>query len=400
RPSLSGEACGGFHATSGGSSCHLLLWPLAKGARCALKPTTDSSSFFLPEGGSLTPVRDSPCTPRLRSVSSYGNIRAVTTARSLNKSLQNLSLTEESGSSVAFSPGNLSTSSSASSTLGSPENEEYILSFETIDKMRRVSSYSALNSLIGECGALALLSAPTHLRGTRARPRCSPDGGRRDRLGRRRGVSRGAGVSSVCRAAGSFRHLRCALTMADGPFWARCVGRLPEPSVCRHTQRHGPFAVPSLISPRETSCLSRPGQSRGRHTSTRQSDGPTHTRPTHTEVFPPHGVVGIRLVPPVRLSVFGALAARAAPAWRASPAPAAMPRMVSQALAGALFHVEKCFTRKLGDINITPHHARFTPDLRNHRQSCSPRARPPVSWLFVRKPPKRSRRLVRAPDYV
>lgn len=54
------------------------------------------------------------------------------------------------GSSVAFSPGNLSTSSSASSTLGSPENEEYILSFETIDKMRRVSSYSALNSLIGE----------------------------------------------------------------------------------------------------------------------------------------------------------------------------------------------------------------------------------------------------------
>lgn len=98
----------------------------------------------------MTPVRDSPCTPRLRSVSSYGNIRAVTTARNLNKSLQNLSLTEESGSSVAFSPGNLSTSSSASSTLGSPENEEYILSFETIDKMRRVSSYSALNSLIGE----------------------------------------------------------------------------------------------------------------------------------------------------------------------------------------------------------------------------------------------------------
>lgn len=54
------------------------------------------------------------------------------------------------GGSVAFSPGNLSTSSSASSTLGSPENEEYILSFETIDKMRRVSSYSSLNSLIGE----------------------------------------------------------------------------------------------------------------------------------------------------------------------------------------------------------------------------------------------------------
>lgn len=40
-------------------------------------------------------MRESPCTPRLRPVSSYGNIRAVTTARSLNKSLQNLSLTEE-----------------------------------------------------------------------------------------------------------------------------------------------------------------------------------------------------------------------------------------------------------------------------------------------------------------
>ncbi|KAL7989558.1 hypothetical protein Chor_012224 [Crotalus horridus] len=103
-----------------------------------------------PEIGSLTPVRDNPCTPKLRSVSSYGNIRAVTTARNLNKSLQNLSLNEESGSSVAFSPGNLSTSSSASSTLGSPENEEYILSFETIDKMRRVSSYSSLTSLIGK----------------------------------------------------------------------------------------------------------------------------------------------------------------------------------------------------------------------------------------------------------
>lgn len=59
------------------------------------------------------------------------------------------------GSSAAFSPGNLSTSSSASSTLGSPENEEHILSFETVDKMRRVSSYSALNSLIGECAPAA-----------------------------------------------------------------------------------------------------------------------------------------------------------------------------------------------------------------------------------------------------
>ncbi|EPY88236.1 raptor [Camelus ferus] len=58
-------------------------------------PGQRSWHFRGPEGGSLTPVRDSPCTPRLRSVSSYGNIRAVTTARNLNKSLQNLSLTEE-----------------------------------------------------------------------------------------------------------------------------------------------------------------------------------------------------------------------------------------------------------------------------------------------------------------
>ena len=63
---------------------------------------------------------------------------------------------------MAFSPGNLSTSSSASSTLGSPENEEYILSFETIDKMRRVSSYSSLNSLIGESPPPLLHLSPQH----------------------------------------------------------------------------------------------------------------------------------------------------------------------------------------------------------------------------------------------
>ncbi|XP_004639562.1 regulatory-associated protein of mTOR isoform X1 [Octodon degus] len=133
---------------------HLVVQYESNFCTVALQFMEEEKNYPLPspaatEGGSLTPVRDSPCTPKLRSVSSYGNIRAVTTARSLNKSLQNLSLTEESGAAVAFSPGNLSTSSSASSTLGSPENEEYILSFETIDKMRRVSSYSALNSLIG-----------------------------------------------------------------------------------------------------------------------------------------------------------------------------------------------------------------------------------------------------------
>lgn len=60
------------------------------------------------------------------------------------------------GGPAAFSPGNLSTSSSASSTLGSPDNDEYILSFETIDKMRRVSSYSSLNSLIGNSFSVVL----------------------------------------------------------------------------------------------------------------------------------------------------------------------------------------------------------------------------------------------------
>ncbi|XP_062447383.1 regulatory-associated protein of mTOR isoform X6 [Rhea pennata] len=133
---------------------HLVVQYESNFCTVALQFMEEEKNYPLPspaatEGGSLTPVRDGPCTPRLRSVSSYGNIRAVTTARNLNKSLQNLSLNEESGSTVAFSPGNLSTSSSASSTLGSPENEEYILSFETIDKMRRVSSYSSLNSLIG-----------------------------------------------------------------------------------------------------------------------------------------------------------------------------------------------------------------------------------------------------------
>ncbi|KAI5277304.1 regulatory-associated protein of mTOR isoform X2 [Manis pentadactyla] len=133
---------------------HLVVQYESNFCTVALQFMEEEKNYPLPspattEGGSLTPVRDSPCTPRLRSVSSYGNIRAVATARSLNKSLQNLSLTEESGSTVAFSPGNLSTSSSASSALGSPDHEEYILSFETIDKMRRVSSYSSLNSLIG-----------------------------------------------------------------------------------------------------------------------------------------------------------------------------------------------------------------------------------------------------------
>ena len=55
----------------------------------------DATVFLFLEPGNLTPVRDSPAIPRLRSVNSYTNIRAATTARNLNKSLQNLNLNEE-----------------------------------------------------------------------------------------------------------------------------------------------------------------------------------------------------------------------------------------------------------------------------------------------------------------
>ncbi|MCJ8729988.1 hypothetical protein PDJAM_G00114210 [Pangasius djambal] len=49
------------------------------------------------EAGNVTPVRerDSPAVPRLRPVNSYTNIRAASSARNLNKSLQNLNLNEE-----------------------------------------------------------------------------------------------------------------------------------------------------------------------------------------------------------------------------------------------------------------------------------------------------------------
>ncbi|XP_035515429.1 regulatory-associated protein of mTOR [Morone saxatilis] len=133
---------------------HLVVQYESNFCTVALQFIEEEKNYTVPspantaEPGNLTPVRDSPAIPRLRSVNSYTNIRAATTARNLNKSLQNLNLNEEGGP-AAFSPGNLSTSSSASSTLGSPDNDEYILSFETIDKMRRVSSYSSLNSLIG-----------------------------------------------------------------------------------------------------------------------------------------------------------------------------------------------------------------------------------------------------------
>ncbi|XP_029706454.1 regulatory-associated protein of mTOR [Takifugu rubripes] len=138
---------------------HLVVQYESNFCTVALQFIEEEKNYTVPspatstEPGNVTPVRDSPA-PRLRSVNSYTNIRTAATTRNLNKSLQNLNLNEE-GVPAAFSPGNLSTSSSASSTLGSPDNDEYILSFETIDKMRRVSSYSSLNSLI-ECGPLCL----------------------------------------------------------------------------------------------------------------------------------------------------------------------------------------------------------------------------------------------------
>lgn len=73
---------------------YVFCWEIPKRLR-SLRLHLKLLHFASTEGGSLTPVRDGPCTPRLRSVSSYGNIRAVTTARNLNKSLQNLSLNEE-----------------------------------------------------------------------------------------------------------------------------------------------------------------------------------------------------------------------------------------------------------------------------------------------------------------
>ncbi|XP_056315847.1 regulatory-associated protein of mTOR isoform X1 [Danio aesculapii] len=133
---------------------HLVVQYESNFCTVALQFMEEEKNYAVPspanstETGNITPSRDSPAIPRLRSVNSYTNLRAATTARTLNKSLQNLNLNEEGGP-AAFSPGNLSTSSSASSTLGSPDNDEYLLSFETIDKMRRVSSYSSLNSLIG-----------------------------------------------------------------------------------------------------------------------------------------------------------------------------------------------------------------------------------------------------------
>uniref|UniRef100_A0A9J8DG38 Regulatory-associated protein of mTOR n=1 Tax=Cyprinus carpio carpio TaxID=630221 RepID=A0A9J8DG38_CYPCA len=133
---------------------HLVIQYESNFCTVALQFMEEEKNYAVPspanstETGNVTLGRDSPAIPRLRSVNSYTNLRAATTARTLNKSLQNLNLNEEGGP-AAFSPGNLSTSSSASSTLGSPDNDEYLLSFETIDKMRRVSSYSSLNSLIG-----------------------------------------------------------------------------------------------------------------------------------------------------------------------------------------------------------------------------------------------------------
>lgn len=130
------------------------------------------------------------------------------------------------GGSVAFSPGNLSASSSASSTLGSPENEEYILSFETIDKMRRVSSYSALNSLIGE--------APGRLTGTWERVIAQRGAG-----GTGHSIAREAGGTSVTPSQPGAAVSAVALPPGDSPLVLTC---LPSPQASpstASTRRYG-----------------------------------------------------------------------------------------------------------------------------------------------------------------
>uniref|UniRef100_UPI00358F8B59 regulatory-associated protein of mTOR isoform X2 n=1 Tax=Myxine glutinosa TaxID=7769 RepID=UPI00358F8B59 len=118
--------------------------------------------------GSLASSRDGLGTPRLRPVSSYGNLRAIANnnaVRNLNKSLQNLSLTEEGvtcGTMASYL--NTSTGSSGgSSSVGSPDGEDFILTYEAVDKMRRVRSYSSLNSPIAFPVGLSFTSVYTQV---------------------------------------------------------------------------------------------------------------------------------------------------------------------------------------------------------------------------------------------
>uniref|UniRef100_A0A673ZTV3 Regulatory associated protein of MTOR complex 1 n=1 Tax=Salmo trutta TaxID=8032 RepID=A0A673ZTV3_SALTR len=121
--------------------CHTSAFPPSPAVLCHV-PCVPRS----PPPSSLTSDRSAASFLRQQSISTFSPLGSVRTGGVLVCFVCLCCL--ESGP-VAFSPGNLSTSSSASSTLGSPDNDEYILSFETIDKMRRVSSYSSLNSLIG-----------------------------------------------------------------------------------------------------------------------------------------------------------------------------------------------------------------------------------------------------------
>ncbi|KAI2663469.1 Regulatory-associated protein of mTOR [Labeo rohita] len=80
---------------------HLVVQYESNFCTVALQFMEEEKNYAVPspanstETGNVTPGRDSPAIPRLRSVNSYTNLRAATTARTLNKSLQNLNLNEE-----------------------------------------------------------------------------------------------------------------------------------------------------------------------------------------------------------------------------------------------------------------------------------------------------------------
>ncbi|XP_011823036.1 PREDICTED: regulatory-associated protein of mTOR [Mandrillus leucophaeus] len=124
---------------------HLVVQYESNFCTVALQFIEEEKNYPLP-----SPVTTGTASPSLRSRLSLPELRSSCVhIRSSTGSSCRHRVSQLLSGAVAFSPGNLSTSSSASSTLGSPENEEHILSFETIDKMRRASSYSSLNSLIG-----------------------------------------------------------------------------------------------------------------------------------------------------------------------------------------------------------------------------------------------------------
>lgn len=129
---------------------------------------------------------------------------------------------------VAFSPGNLSTSSSASLPWAARE-QEYILSFETIDKMRRVSSTppSTPSSLSPASPSPLVPWAPTGSAWVGSAETCSVGGGNEDRLAVTAGTSPlDAGLTQAVRGASlvlgqatGLPRLQSWLVLPSGDFW-------------------------------------------------------------------------------------------------------------------------------------------------------------------------------------